>query len=421
MLFDAKDNDALPQNAPTVTPWKSVRLDPECGGHWVVAGDVDGDGEAEIVSAQNVNHNDVHYTSAVAAQKLDGTVLWRWGQPNLGRRRWHHDVACQIHDWDGDGRMEVILCTQGALVELDGTTGRERRRISIPKDATDCLVFCDLLGKGRPTDVLVKDRYSSIYAYNRDGNPLWEVKHPGGYKTAHQPWPVDIDADGRDEIMAGYALLNADGSVRWVYKSDKVDIGRGHLDCCRTYRHGATPADFRLVLTCCGANALSMLDGEGRVLWEVTGHHFESVDVGRVLPNCSQPQLVVDIDHLPDSGPVWFFSGDGEPVGRLMTNYARHHCLLDWNGDGFDELIVGDSCGVYDHKGQRIVTLQLPKEGFPQEEPHERSLVPANMAGEGRASLIVTSPNAAHIFLNEKGVREKGFAELGSERNFTLY
>ena len=131
----------------------------------------------------------MHCTSAVAAQRLDGTVLWRWGTPNLGRRNWHHDVACQIHDWDGDGCPEVVVCTRGALP-------------------------------------------------------------------------------------------NPDGSVRWVYHSDHVDIGSGHL---------------------------------------------------------------------------------------------------------------------------------------------ERALVPANMVGNGRADVIVTSPHAAHVFRNEAGLADHRVTDLGSEPNFTLY
>ena len=164
-----------------------------------------------------------------------------------------------------------------------------------------------------------------------------------------------------------------------------------------------------------------MLDGEGKVIWEAPGHHFESVDVGRVLPNSPEPQLVVDIDHLPDSGPIWVFDGQGAAVGRLRTNYARHHCILDWNGDGLEEIIVGDSCGISDHRGCPILTLQIPTAGFHEKGPHERFLVPANVAGAGRPDLIVTSPNTAHIFRNEQGARDPCFAELGSERNFTLY
>ena len=243
---------------PLVQPWRTVALDPDYGGAWVVAGDLDGDGEVEIVCARNVDQNDVHYTSAVVAQRLDGGVLWRWGNPAVGRQKLHHDVACQIHDWDGDGRNEVILCHQDALVELDGVTGRERRRFPLPKDATDCLVFANLSGSRRPTDVLVKTRYTQIWAFNRDGQQLWTVEKPGGYLTAHQPVPVDLDGDGRDEVMAGYAMLNADGSVRWVFKAQQADQARGHADCFRQVRAGTTPGTSRFVLTMCGANAIAM-------------------------------------------------------------------------------------------------------------------------------------------------------------------
>ena len=90
---------------------------------------------------------------------------------------------------------------------------------------------------------------------------MWMVKEPAGYHTAHQPRPIDIDGDGRDEIMAGYALLNPDGTLRWVFQSEKVKQKAGHLDCCRVVREGKKPEDFRLVLTCCGANNIAMVDG----------------------------------------------------------------------------------------------------------------------------------------------------------------
>jgi hypothetical protein len=94
-------------DAPVIAPWRTITLDAEYGGYWVVAGDVDGDGEIEVVSAKNYNRSDNHFTSSVVVQKLDGSILWQWGDPNLGRRELHHDVACQIHDLDNDGMNEV--------------------------------------------------------------------------------------------------------------------------------------------------------------------------------------------------------------------------------------------------------------------------------------------------------------------------
>jgi len=425
LYFDVKDLGDPNESIPVIKPWRTVQLEGDYGGQWVVAGDLDGDGETEIVSCENVNKGDVHYTSTAVAQKLDGSVLWRWGNPGAGRKNWHHDVACQIHDWDGDGKNEVVLCTKGAVVELDGRTGEERRRIKIADDASDCLVFCNLAGGDRPTDILVKNRYHRIWAYNRQGNLLWSVTDPGGYRTAHQPRPIDLDGDGRDEIMAGYAMLNHDGSVRWVFKSKKVDQARGHLDCARVYRKGATPEEFRIVLTCCGANNIAMVNGNGKIIWEVPGHHFESVDVGRVLPapwgpDGREPQIVVDIDHQPlGKSPLWVIDRFGNLLGQIVADYCRHHCLLGWTGNGSNEILVGRNGALYIRKGRRIGTFVTPGE-----EPTakgERSMLIGDMTGDGVPDVMIATTKAVYIYKNTEGKRKPGPVRLGTEFNFTLY
>jgi len=420
VYFDVTDTGPAPDHVPRILPWRTVPLDPEYGGQWVLAADLDGDGEVEIVSCENFNAGDVHYTSTAVAQRLDGAVMWRWGNHRIGRKNWHHDVACQVHDWDGDGWKEVVLCTKGAIVELDGRTGRQRRRIEIAEDATDCLVFCNLSGTAYPSDVLVKDRYHRIWAYDRHGRLLWSATDPGGYRTAHQPRPLDLDGDGRDEVMAGYAMLNHDGSVRWVFKSAKVDQGRGHLDCARVFRKGASPAQFRLVLTCCGANNVAMIDGTGKVLWEVAGHHFESIDIGPVLPGARGPQVVVDIDHQPlGKSPIWVLDGFGNLLGRIVTDYSRHHCLLDWTGDGVNEILVGHNGAIYDHRGRRIATLVTP--GAEPTRKGERSILVGQMTGDGVADVLMATSEHAYIYRNQKGKKTADTAAAGTEFNFTLY
>lgn len=420
---DGRSKAGAPGNGvPLVKPWRRVPLDPEYAGAWVVAGDLDGDGKVEIVSARNVDSNDVHYTSAVVAQRLDGSVLWRWGDPKIGRKKLHHDVACQIYDWDGDGRNEVVLLAKGFLVELDGATGRERRRLPLPKDATDCLVFANLSGNPRATDVLVKTRYSQVWAFTRDWKPLWTVRHPGGYRTAHQPVPIDLDRDGVDEVMAGYAMLNADGTVRWVFESRKVDIRRGHLDCVRVLRAGRTPAEFRLVLTCCGANNIAVVDGEGRLQWEVSGHHFESVDVGKVRRDVPGRQLVVDIDHRPwGEGPLWVFDESGRRLCRIMTNYARHHALIDWTGDGTEAVLVAEGRTLYDGHGKPIATLEMVQPDGPGDA--EMLAMVGDMTGDGVPDIILTTrtSSAVYIYRNENGGRPAGPVPSGTGTNFTLY
>jgi len=423
LYFDTKDVGRLDDTIPAIEPWKTVSLDSEYGGQWVLAGDLDGDGQVEVVSAENFNKDDVHFTSAAVAQKLDGSVLWRWGDPDIGRKNWHHDVACQLHDWNNDGSKEVVLCTKGFLVELDGATGDGLRRIPTPENATDCLVFCSLSGGRSPTDVLVKDRYHRIWAYNRQGELLWTVKDPGGFRTAHQPRPIDIDGDGRDEIMAGYALLNHDGSVRWIFRSKKVDQSRGHVDCARVVRRGTSAQDLRIVLTCCGADNIALVDGNGKVLWEVPGHHFESVDVGHVIPNHPGRHIVVDIDHQPyGKSPVWVLDEKGKILGQIVTNYSRHHCLVDWTGDGVDEIVVAHNGGLYSGRGERIATFDTPTlAGHPRQSKYEKSVLLGDMTGDGTPDVIMATPHAVYIYRNTKGKRPDTHGPPGTELNFTLY
>ncbi len=269
--------------------------------------------------------------------------------------------------------------------------------------------------------MLVKDRYRRIWAYNQQGELLWHVQDPGGYRTAHQPRPMDIDGDGRDEIMAGYAMLNHDGTVRWVYQSDVVDLRRGHLDCARVFRKAASPEDFRIVATCCGANNIVMLDGNGTVIWEIPGHHFESIEVGHIIPEHAAPQILVDIDHQPKGqSPLWIIGPEGELLGQLNTDYSRHHRLLDWTGDGYDEILVAGSKGIYRADGTCIATLatpDLPETG----EPYEASVLMADMTGNGVPDILYITPTKVYIYRNEHGRRPEGGFPLGTGANVTLY
>ena len=407
-------------DAPVVVPWRTITLDAEYGGYWVVAGDVDGDGEIETVSAQNYNRNDDHFTSSVAVQKLDGSVLWRWGDPKLGRRELHHDVACQIHDLDNNGANEVILGGDRRLIVLDGRSGKPTNTFPIEQHASDCVVFADLSGRGWPSEIVVKTRYGQIWAYSAAGRLLWTVKEPGGYRTAHQPLPVDLDGDGRDEILAGYAALNSDGSVRWVFQAEKDRRNGGHADCWRVVRLAKRPEDTRLVMTMCGGNALVMTDGAGQLVWRATGHHYESVDVGEIRDDVPGLELVVDIDHLPaPPKPLCLFDQRGNQLGRINTDYTRHHLLVDWNGDGLQEIGSSLPQGLFDGRGRRVCSFAIAKGERP------RLMAAVDLSGHGTRDVLLTTIKdgtyKAYLYRNETTSLPSQKRPPGTGLNFTLY
>ncbi|HDZ21532.1 hypothetical protein LCGC14_0124150 [marine sediment metagenome] len=416
-LFDVRANDLSSEGVPVIRPWKRIALDPDYAGAWIVAGDVDGDGQVEIVSAKNFDADDVHYTSSVIVHRLDGSVLWRWGDPAGGRNTLHHDVACQIHDWDGDGRNEVVVATKDAVVELDGATGREKHRFPIPPDSADCIVFANLSGGDRASEVLVKTRYGQIWAFTRDGELLWTIEEPAGYGTAHQPRPMDIDGDGRDEIMAGYAMLNPDGTSRWDLAVGKLSIEPGHLDCVRVFEMGKTPRDSRLALTLCTGYCVAMIDGDGGPVWSVTGHHFESIDVGKVCADVPGKQVVVDIDHREVGySPLWVLDDRGNLLGQIITDGSRHHMLVDWFGGGLDSIVMGTAAAMFDGHGQKVGVFDVPAAEIGR-------CAKGDMTGDGRVDLVFWADPASEvcIFANKMGAKPNAPLPLGTGTNFTLY
>lgn len=407
-------------SAPVVKPWRTITVDADYGGHWVVAGDLDDDGEIEIVSARNFNKGDDHFTSSLAVQKLDGSLLWRWGDPQLGRRELHHDVACQIHDLDHNGTNEVIVAADRKVVVLDGPSGEPASAFPIEQDASDCIVFADLSGQGWPSDILVKTRYGQLWAYASDGRMLWTVKQPGGYRTAHQPFPVDLDGDGRDEILAGYAALNPDGSVRWVFQAEEGQRNRGHADCWRVVRLAERPAHTRLGMTMCGGNALVLTDGRGQLIWQATGHHYESVDVGEIRNDIPGLELAVDIDHLPrPPKPLCLFDQRGNEIGRINTEYTRHHILVDWDEDGLEEIGSSRPRGLFDGRGRRVCSFDIGA----GERPHLMAAV--DLTGRGERDVLLTTVKEnmykAYLYRNKQPAHPSEKQPAGTGLNFTLY
>jgi hypothetical protein len=354
---EGSDNETF---VPIVAPWKTVVIDPEYRGAWIVAGDLNGDGSAEIVSARNFTYGpapaDQHYTVSAVAHRLDGTILWKWGDPSAGRNEFHHDVACQIYDWDGDGQNDVIIAGDGYLVELDGRTGKEKRRFPIPKHSSDCIVFCNLSG-GPRADIVLKDRYHNIWAFDYDGKQLWTVEAPGGYLTAHQARAIDVDGDGKHEILAGFAMLNSDGTLRWALESggdvmpgpfaDGLRYKGGHLDCGRLFRRGETAKDSRIILSFCAGERLAMVDGDGKFLWTHSGKHYESIDVGTVRDDVPGPQIITDIPYADwGSKPIRVYDVEGNLLSEFLTTESRFHRFVDWFWVGVKSIAVGQDQGL---------------------------------------------------------------------------
>ena len=193
--------------------WKRFATPKFGAGRNVRFGDLDGDGQLDMLIAQNiprVRGDAFDHISALTAVTLDGRVLWQTGRPDPRNGLLTNDTPFQIHDIDGDKRNEVILIRDFKIQVLDGRTGKVEKWVWMPPAPTpaaaaapaagapvvpnrpyelysgDSIIFANLTGKPGRRDFILKDRYRHVWAFSRDLKLLWQ----GDEDTGHFPYPV---------------------------------------------------------------------------------------------------------------------------------------------------------------------------------------------------------------------------------------
>jgi hypothetical protein len=224
--------------------------------------DLNGDGQFDFVLLRGAGSKDPssreasQHTYTIEAYLHDGTFLWR---NDLGDGiepgNWFSPFI--VYDLDGDGKAEVALKTAPTglrqpdgrvttgpewLSIWDGATGRELARGDwTPRNARfgdhgrvnrNQLGVAYLDGK-TPCVIVARGTYKAMTAEAwtyRDGRltRLWSwdgdeenpiVRSQG----AHTMLVCDVDADGRDEVLLGSAVLDDNGVLLW-------SAGVGHVD-----------------------------------------------------------------------------------------------------------------------------------------------------------------------------------------------
>ena len=196
--------------------------------------DVNDDGRPEIIAIEaQIPKADYIRLARMSVFDWDGKLLWQIGEQRESKYRVHGDIAFNIADIDGDGRTEILITHEFEILILDGATGEVKRRTPTPltymgredlyeRTVGDSFLVCNLRGLNSPQDFVLKDRYRNLWAYTCDLKPLWHRS----LNTGHYVRARDINGDGRDEIMAGYSMLNSDGFTLWTVPGGEPDYNR---------------------------------------------------------------------------------------------------------------------------------------------------------------------------------------------------
>ncbi len=236
---------------------------------------------------------------------------------------------------------------------------------------------------------------------DRDFNLLWSRQgNPG-----HYPWVYDIDGDGRDEVMAGYDMLDHDGTRLW--SCDNLD---DHADCIWFGNvDGNSQSGAQIVI---GGSVTVMVDREGRELWRYADSiESQHVALGKFRSDLSGLQ-VAGLDRIVrgDAGGQGGASGkDGlfllDRDGRELWKEDRQtngwltiiETLRNYDDGPLDYILAyrrggGVNPTLYDGYGNAAVTF--PVDGYVQH---------ADLTGSGREQVLIYRDGEVHIFASEPG------------------
>ncbi|MFH1069734.1 MAG: hypothetical protein V1794_08975 [Candidatus Glassbacteria bacterium] len=394
---------ALRAANPKPVVWKKISTHGFGVGRNLRFGDLDGDGVTDVLVGQVVHHaaprDSYSELSCLTAMTLDGKVLWQTGAPDPEKNHLTNDVAFQVHDLDGDGANEAIYCMNMELVVADGRTGKIKYKAptpvakapadSFPRILGDCLYFCDLRGKGRDSDVIIKDRYWHLWALDDRLRVMWE----GECKTGHYPYAYDTDNDGRDELVMGYSLFDDDGRKLWSLDSLVED----HAD-------GVSVVDFDLEgpqppwYFCAASDAgVFWTDLAGNILrhhWIGHGQNPAVADFSTDLPGLES----LSINFWGNQGIIHFYDCHGNIYHDFEPNQYGSMCLpVNWTGTPPEYWVHNPNVkegGMFDGLGRPVV--MFPDDGHP-----DMCNAVLDITGDCRDEVVVWNPDEIWVYTQD--------------------
>jgi hypothetical protein len=262
-----------------------------------------------------------------------------------------------------------------------------------PRILGDCLFFCDVSGKGRPTDILVKDRYWHFWMYNDKLEPLWS----GDCRTGHYPFAFDIDGDGLHEIAIGYSMWDHDGRLLWNLEDQIQD----HADGIAIADFKEKPGSQPKILYTASDSGLLMVSLEGRILKHHFIGHAQNPAVAKLRKDVPGLQ-VVSVNFWGNQGILHFWDGSGEMLGDAEPLNMGSMCLpVNWTGDGVELFCHNPNPkwgGLFDGWGRPVV--MFPDDGHP-----DMANAVMDLTGDCRDEIVVWNPEELWVYTQEDSPR----------------
>ena len=353
------------------------------------AGDLDGDGEYEIVLRWEPSNSwgggSGGHTGPVLldAYKQNGTRLWRIHLgPNINASS--HITCFVVYDLDGDGKSELACMTSDGSIDglgaiLGNATADHRGANGVVLAGPEYLtIFNGQTGAALASTLFVPQRHpDTLYPTSQQIDDVWGDGYGNrvnrflagvAYVDGQRPSFIFARGYYTRTVISAWDWRNATLTKRWTFDSDDGTPGNAAYrgQGAHSLSIGDLDGDGRDEVSY-GACAI---DDDGTGLWNSGLGHGDATHLSDMNPD--RPGLEFFMPHedagsygpygtsLQDArtgGVIWGLSGNGGDIGRGVA------FDIDPNHPGF-EMWAANSGLVFNSQGNPIPTTTRPPYNF---------------------------------------------------------